>query len=272
MAIQFRSTPKHTPRDRTVDAILSKEDFEDAVAAVNMTLADIAKQTGVNRQYLSEFKCGDRNLRAEMRQTLRDFFEARPAPRSKKARSVRRIWLHAMAAGSVSMLRIWRHRARLARAALPVVVAVAVSMASLSVAQGGRWPLAPCRSSGCRIRYRVFIRSSGKGFGIGGGQVPKQLLRDQVGMRCGFSFGMAGLETPGENAAQERFIRQPLPQFLIDSFGVTGNFRIEEDRIFVGDRHCQLSIILADDGIQFAQGCGAVGGGQIGGESDCESR
>lgn len=77
MAIQFRSTPKHTPRDRTVDAILSKEDFEDAVTAVNMTLADIAKQTGVNRQYLSEFKCGDRNLRAEMRQTLRDFFESK---------------------------------------------------------------------------------------------------------------------------------------------------------------------------------------------------
>lgn len=77
MAIQFRSTPKHTPRDRTVDAILSKEDFEDAVAAVNMTLADIAKQTGINRQYLSEFKCGDRNLRSEMRQKLRDFFEAK---------------------------------------------------------------------------------------------------------------------------------------------------------------------------------------------------
>ena len=77
MAISFRSTPKHTTRDRTVDAILSKEDFEDAVAAVNMTLADIAKQTGINRQYLSEFKCGDRNLRAEMRQTLRDFFEAK---------------------------------------------------------------------------------------------------------------------------------------------------------------------------------------------------
>lgn len=77
MAIQFRSTPKRAPRDRSVDAILSKEDFEDAVAAVTMTLADIAKQTGVNRQYLSEFKSGDRNLRAEMRQTLRDFFEAK---------------------------------------------------------------------------------------------------------------------------------------------------------------------------------------------------
>lgn len=75
MAISFRSTTKPAPRDRSVDAILSKEDFEDAVAAVNMTLADIAKQTGINRQYLSEFKCGDRNLRAEMRQKLRDFFE-----------------------------------------------------------------------------------------------------------------------------------------------------------------------------------------------------
>ena len=75
MAISFRSTPKYTPRDRTVDAILSRDDFEDAVGAVNMTLAEIAKQTGVNRQYLSEFKCGDRNLRAEMRQKLRDFFE-----------------------------------------------------------------------------------------------------------------------------------------------------------------------------------------------------
>lgn len=77
MAISFRSTPKRTPRDNTVDAILSKEDFEDAVAAVNMTLADLAKQTGINRKYLSEFKCGDRNLRTEMRQTLRDFFEAK---------------------------------------------------------------------------------------------------------------------------------------------------------------------------------------------------
>lgn len=77
MAIQFRSTPKRAQRDPSVDAILSRQDFEDAVAAVNMTLADIAKQTGVNRQYLSEFKSGDRNLRAEMRQTLRDFFEAK---------------------------------------------------------------------------------------------------------------------------------------------------------------------------------------------------
>lgn len=77
MAIQFRSTPKRAQRDTSVDAILSRQDFEDAVAAVNMTLADIAKQTGINRQYLSEFKSGDRNLRAEMRQTLRDFFEAK---------------------------------------------------------------------------------------------------------------------------------------------------------------------------------------------------
>jgi transcriptional regulator with XRE-family HTH domain len=77
MAIQFRSTTKRTPRDHSIDAILSKEDFEDAVAAVNMTLADIAKQTGINRQYLSEFKCGDRNLRAEMREKLREFFESK---------------------------------------------------------------------------------------------------------------------------------------------------------------------------------------------------
>ena len=77
MTNQFRSTPKRAQRDRLVDAILSREDFEDAVAAVNMTLADIAKQTGINRQYLSEFKSGDRNLRTEMRQTLRNFFETK---------------------------------------------------------------------------------------------------------------------------------------------------------------------------------------------------
>ena len=77
MAIQFRSTPKRAQRDTSVDAILSREDFEDSVAAVNMTLAEIAKQTGINRQYLSEFKCGDRNLRAEMLQKLRDFFESK---------------------------------------------------------------------------------------------------------------------------------------------------------------------------------------------------
>lgn len=77
MAIQFRSTPKRAQRDTSADAILSRQDFEDAVAAVNMTLAEIAKQTGVNRQYLSEFKCGDRNLRAETLQKLRDFFESK---------------------------------------------------------------------------------------------------------------------------------------------------------------------------------------------------
>lgn len=77
MAISFRSTPKRIPRDDSADAILSRQDFEDAVAAVNMTLADIAKQTDINRQYLSEFKSGTRNLRAEMRQTLREFFEAK---------------------------------------------------------------------------------------------------------------------------------------------------------------------------------------------------
>ncbi|MBI3524655.1 MAG: helix-turn-helix transcriptional regulator [Betaproteobacteria bacterium] len=77
MAIQYRSTPKRKATDRGASAILTREDFEDAVAAVNMTLADIAKATGINRQYLSEFKCGDRNLRPDACQTLRDFFEAK---------------------------------------------------------------------------------------------------------------------------------------------------------------------------------------------------
>lgn len=77
MAIQYRSTPKQKPADRGASAILARDDFGDAVAAVNMTLADIAKATGINRQYLSEFKCGDRNLRPDACQILRDFFEAK---------------------------------------------------------------------------------------------------------------------------------------------------------------------------------------------------
>lgn len=75
MSIQYRSPSKRKAADSGADAILTRDDFEQAVAAVNMTLADISKATNIHRQYLSEFKSGDRNLRAEMRQTLREFFE-----------------------------------------------------------------------------------------------------------------------------------------------------------------------------------------------------
>jgi transcriptional regulator with XRE-family HTH domain len=76
MAIAYRSTPKRKPAKNRADVILTREDFEDAVSAINITLADLAKQTGINRQYLSEFKCGDRNLRPEHLKKLRDFFES----------------------------------------------------------------------------------------------------------------------------------------------------------------------------------------------------
>lgn len=53
MAIAYRSTPKRKPAKNRADVILTREDFEDAVSAINITLADLAKQTGINRQYLA---------------------------------------------------------------------------------------------------------------------------------------------------------------------------------------------------------------------------
>jgi transcriptional regulator with XRE-family HTH domain len=56
--------------------ILSPADFDAAALRLRLSVSEIAKQTGISRSYLSEFRNGDRKLRPEQQAKLRDFFEA----------------------------------------------------------------------------------------------------------------------------------------------------------------------------------------------------
>lgn len=74
--IQFRSTPKRKPRENPADEFITAADFGDAVAAVNMSVADVAKAVGVSRPLLSEFRAGVRIIKPELAKKVREFFEA----------------------------------------------------------------------------------------------------------------------------------------------------------------------------------------------------
>lgn len=88
--------------------ILSRADFDQAVVTLRLNVSDVAKETGIPRTYLSEFRNGDRRLRPEHQAKLRDFFESKgvefenagervaestdvvaPHPRLRAAQSVR---------------------------------------------------------------------------------------------------------------------------------------------------------------------------------------
>lgn len=57
--------------------ILSRADFDEAVVTLRLNVSEIAKETGIPRTYLSEFRNGDRKLRPEHQAKLRDYFEAK---------------------------------------------------------------------------------------------------------------------------------------------------------------------------------------------------
>lgn len=57
--------------------ILSRADFDEAVVKLRLNVSEIAKETGIPRTYLSEFRNGDRRLRPEHLGKLRDYFEAK---------------------------------------------------------------------------------------------------------------------------------------------------------------------------------------------------
>lgn len=57
--------------------ILPRADFDEAVVTLRLNVSEIAKETGIPRTYLSEFRNGDRKLRPEHQAKLRDYFEAR---------------------------------------------------------------------------------------------------------------------------------------------------------------------------------------------------
>src|SRR5882672_6584719 len=55
--------------------VLSRADFDEAVVKLRLNVSEVAKETGVPRTYLSEFRNGDRKLRPEHQAKLRDYFE-----------------------------------------------------------------------------------------------------------------------------------------------------------------------------------------------------
>lgn len=56
---------------------LSRADFDQAVVRLRLNVSELAKETGIPRTYLSEFRNGDRQLRPEHQAKLRDYFEGK---------------------------------------------------------------------------------------------------------------------------------------------------------------------------------------------------
>ena len=56
---------------------LSRADFDQAVVHLRLNVSELAKETGIPRTYLSEFRNGDRQLRPEHQAKLRDYFEGK---------------------------------------------------------------------------------------------------------------------------------------------------------------------------------------------------
>ncbi|WP_413438752.1 helix-turn-helix domain-containing protein [Sulfuriferula sp. GW1] len=56
-------------------SILTREDYNQAQVTLGLTYADLAKEVGLPRQYLSEFRAGTRNLVPEHQRKLRNYFE-----------------------------------------------------------------------------------------------------------------------------------------------------------------------------------------------------
>src|SRR5258708_7390675 len=56
---------------------LSRADFDQAVVRLRLNVSEVAKETGIPRTYLSEFRNGDRKLRLEHQAKLRDYFEGK---------------------------------------------------------------------------------------------------------------------------------------------------------------------------------------------------
>lgn len=56
---------------------LSRADFDEAMVRQRLNVSEVARDTGIPRTYLSEFRNGDRKLRPEMLAKLRDYFESK---------------------------------------------------------------------------------------------------------------------------------------------------------------------------------------------------
>jgi transcriptional regulator with XRE-family HTH domain len=56
--------------------IFTAADFAAALQAMRTNVAEVAREVGINRQYLSEFRAGSRNLQPDLLKRLREHFEA----------------------------------------------------------------------------------------------------------------------------------------------------------------------------------------------------
>lgn len=56
---------------------LSRGDFDEAMVRLRLSVSEVAKETGIPRTYLSEYRNGDRKLRPENLAKLRDYFEGK---------------------------------------------------------------------------------------------------------------------------------------------------------------------------------------------------
>lgn len=56
---------------------LTRDDFTAALSATGLMLSEVARESGVHRNYLSEFRAGTRNLQTTALKRLREYFESK---------------------------------------------------------------------------------------------------------------------------------------------------------------------------------------------------
>lgn len=59
--------------------VLSKEDFEEAIVSLRLSISELARETGIPRQYLSHFRSYGDGLKPEQVAKVRDYLEAKLA-------------------------------------------------------------------------------------------------------------------------------------------------------------------------------------------------
>lgn len=57
--------------------VLSKEDFETALVELRLSVSEVARETGIPRQYISHFRTYGDGLKPEQIAKVRDFLEGR---------------------------------------------------------------------------------------------------------------------------------------------------------------------------------------------------
>jgi hypothetical protein len=72
----------------TKTVLLSKEDFETALVELRLSVSEMARETGIPRQYISHFRTYGDGLKPEQIAKVRDFLETKLAENGMKLESV----------------------------------------------------------------------------------------------------------------------------------------------------------------------------------------